>query len=320
MKILVTGAAGFIGCFVSEGLLKQGHTVVGIDNLSNYYNPDLKKSRVGKLQAKYGTSFPFSFKRVDITNEFELLSFLEKEFFDCVIHLAAQAGVRYSLEAPKEYIENNIVGFSNLVEALRDKTNRIIFASSSSVYGEREGLFGVEDNTDQPESVYAATKKCNEILAAAYSKRYNIKFHGLRFFTVYGPYGRPDMAPWLFTENVIVSKPIRLFNHGDMHRDFTYIDDAVSGVLKVVERDDLPNYAIYNIARGDTVRLVDFIQIVEQCTKKKAVIEFVEHQEGDVKRTAADISLTKSLFGYNPQIPIEEGLKRFIDWYIEYRS
>ncbi len=340
MKILVTGAAGFIGFFVSKKLLEKGHSVVGLDNINDYYEVQLKYDRLAQLgiepdQAKVydkkveSTSEPeFSFIRLNIEDR-EVLPFLfAKEKFDVVCNLAAQAGVRYSLENPEAYVDSNIVGFLNILECCRHyNIKHLVYASSSSVYGLNTKIpFETTDNVDHPISLYAATKKSNELMAHTYSHLYNFPSTGLRLFTVYGPWGRPDMAMFLFTDAIVKGAPIKVFNQGKMERDFTYIDDITEGVVRVIEgsvekRLELKElYKVYNIGNNNSVKLLDFISAIEKSLGKVAVKEMLPMQPGDVTRTWANVNdLTKD-YNYCPGTPIEKGVDNFINWYLEFHK
>ena len=332
MKILVTGAAGFIGFFVSKKLLDLGHKITGIDNLNDYYDVELKNNRLKNID-----SDNFNFFNIDLVDEPSLNSIFLDEKIDCVINLAAQAGVRYSLKNPHTYINSNIVGFSNILEACRhNNVKHLIYASSSSVYGMNKSVpFSVKDNVDHPASLYAATKKSNELLAHSYSHLYNIPTTGLRFFTVYGPWGRPDMAYFLFTKAILEGNPIKVFNKGDMKRDFTYIDDIVFGITSLLEKSpksiqDLNStsksssssapYALYNIGNNSPVELGKFIETIEDILGIEATKEYYEMQPGDMKETYADIEEFSNLTGFKPLTSLEDGLKNFIDWYKDYYS
>ena len=334
MKVLVTGAAGFIGYHYSKFLLEQGYDVIGIDNLNNYYNVQLKKDRLKKL-----TSFKtFDFVKGDISNLQVLEEIFRKNIFEYVVNLAAQAGVRYSIENPHAYIESNIVGFINILECCRHNNIRhLIYASSSSVYGANETMpFSIHDNIDHPLSLYAASKKSNELMAHTYSNLYMLPTTGLRFFTVYGPWGRPDMALFMFTKAILDDKPIDVFNYGNMMRDFTYIDDIVDGIFRTMNNVASINplwsglkpdpgsskapWRVYNIGNSNPVKLMNFISAIEKSTGKKAIINKMPMQPGDVPSTYADIeSLTKEL-GYEPKTNIDEGVSNFVKWYREYYS
>lgn len=335
MKILVTGAAGFIGFHVVKRLLEQGHEVVGIDNINSYYDVRLKYDRLfetGIIEKEIdhhifvkSKIFPlYRFMQLDLTEREHLHSLFEKEYFSHVVHLAAQAGVRYSLENPFAYINSNVVGFINILEACRHfSVKHLVYASSSSVYGANTKLpFKECDRTDNPESLYAVTKKSNELMAFTYSKLYNIPTTGVRFFTVYGPWGRPDMAPTLFMQAISTGETIRVFNHSNMERDFTYIDDIVAGLIKIIPsppKVEIPN-AIYNMGCSSPVRIMDFIATIEKVTEKKAILNMVDMQPGDVVATYADTSLLEKFFGYKPSTPLNLGLQKFHEWFKEYYS
>lgn len=334
MKILVTGAAGFIGYHLCEKLLSIGHTVIGLDNINDYYDVRLKYSRLQNLgisqshitynQICGSSIFPdrFGFIKLNIEDRENLPALFAKESFDAVCNLAAQAGVRYSLENPFAYVESNIVGFLNILEACRNyKVNRLVYASSSSIYGSNEKVpFSVDDNVDHPISLYAATKKSNELMAHTYSHLFGIQTVGLRFFTVYGPWGRPDMAMFLFTEAILNNKPIKVFNNGELSRDFTYIDDIIDGVTAVLINEDKKEtlYSLYNIGNSSPVKLIDFIEQIEKTTGKKVIKEFLPMQPGDVEKTWADVTDFKKEFGYNPRTNVREGVEKFIQWYKAY--
>lgn len=328
-KVLVTGGAGFIGSRLCERLAERGWGVIAIDNLNDYYDPRLKIARLsrmgidfqGKLESVRSSIFEnLEFLRLDITDRDKLQSLFKDKKFDSVMNLAAQAGVRYSIENPYSYIQNNIVGFLNLLECARNfPLRRFVYASSSSVYGGNEkSPFSEDDNVDNPVSLYAATKKSNEVMARAYHNLYGIPAIGLRFFTVYGPWGRPDMAPMLFASAITTGKPIKIFNKGDMKRDFTYIDDIVDGIIRILESDKVVSIEndIYNIGRGCPVDLMKFIHILETELGKKAVKEYLPMQKGDVKTTFADTSRLKKDFGYSPQTSLETGVNEFAKWFI----
>ena len=335
MKIIVTGAAGFIGFHVVKRLLEQGCEVVGIDNINSYYDVKLKYNRlfetgIAEKEIKpnvfvQSKTFPsYRFMQLDITEKKMLSSLFEAERFSHVIHLAAQAGVRYSLVNPDAYIKSNIVGFMNILESCRRfPVKHLVYASSSSVYGaNRELPYRESDRTDTPVSLYAATKKSNELIAYTYSNLYNIPTTGIRFFTVYGPWGRPDMAPTLFMMAITTNKTIRVFNHSKMKRDFTYIDDIVDGLMKIVPTPPKGENlnAIYNIGCSSPVRIMDFIKTIESVTKKKAVVNMVDMQPGDVVETYADTSLLERDFNYKPSTDLSVGIKKFYDWFKEYYS
>lgn len=331
MNILITGAAGFIGFHTAEKLLQQGESIVGIDNLNDYYTPQLKEDRL-KLLSSYKN---FTFVKLDINDNDGLENLFSKYKFTDVIHLAAQAGVRYSLKNPRAYVDANLAGFVNILECCRhNDIKHLIFASSSSVYGANiKKPFTESDRVDHPVSLYAATKKANELLAHSYASLYNLPCTGLRFFTVYGPWGRPDMAYFKFVKNIINGTTIDVYNNGSMRRDFTYIDDIVNGVLQVLKKPAQPDpdwsskisaeisyapYRIYNIGNGNPVQLLDFIKTIENILGKKAVLNMQPMQDGDVTETFADISLLREQFGYQPKIKIADGMKRFVDWYKNY--
>ena len=332
MKILVTGAAGFIGFHLTIYLLKRGDEVVGFDNLNNYYEVKLKHDRLAILSNHQS----FTFVQADLSDRVAVEKVFAEHRFDRVINLAAQAGVRYSLENPHAYIDANIVGFMNILEACRhNKIEHLTYASSSSVYGSNTEMpFSVHHNVDHPVSLYAATKKANELMAHTYSHLYGLPTTGLRFFTVYGPWGRPDMALFLFTRAIIEGRPIKVFNNGMMRRDFTYIDDIVEGVVRVSDRIAPPNpdwdgmkpdpatsrapYRIYNIGNNRPVELLRFIEIIEKKLGKTAVKEMLPMQPGDVPATYADVDDLMRDTGFAPATPLESGISRFIDWYREY--
>ena len=333
-KILVTGAAGFIGFHVSKKLIDLGFEVYGIDNLNAYYDVRLKLDRLKELgidiqseifmrqqEVKSGSNESFRFSQMDLVDEHRLDHLFLKEKFDAVINLAAQAGVRYSIENPKAYIQANVVGFMNILEACRsNQIKHLIYASSSSVYGNQQKVpFSEKDRVDHPISLYAATKKSNELMAHVYSHLYGLKTTGLRFFTVYGPWGRPDMAPFLFTKAILSETPIKVFNNGDLMRDFTYIEDIVKGIIEVLITDKIQeNYNIYNIGNNTPVKLLDFIQAVELACNKKAQLDFYPMQDGDVYQTFADIEDLKAVTGYIPKVKINEGIQEFVNWYKAY--
>lgn len=317
-NILVTGAAGFIGFHLSKRLLDEGKKVIGFDNMNPYYDVRLKESRLNILK-EYDN---FIFIKGDLADKEAVNHIFEQDQPEIVVNLAAQAGVRYSIENPGAYIESNIIGFFNILEACRyHKPKHLIYASSSSVYGANKKVpFSTEDKTDQPVSLYAATKKSNELLAYAYSKLYSIPSTGLRFFTVYGPYGRPDMAYYSFTEKIIKGEPIKVFNNGDMYRDFTYIDDIVEGIYRLltfIPKEDENNvqHKVYNIGNNHPEKLMDFIEILEECIGKKAVKEFYPMQPGDVYQTFADVGDLMEDVGFKPDTSLVNGLARFIYWY-----
>jgi UDP-glucuronate 4-epimerase len=315
MKVLVTGAAGFIGMHSARRLLDRGDEVVGIDNLSPYYSVELKRARLARLQHP-----AFRFRQVDIANADSLKKVFGEERPDTVLHLAAQAGVRYSLENPDSYIQTNIVGFANLLECCRRQPPRhLVYASSSSVYGANQKLPWAEsDNVDHPISLYAATKKSNELTAHVYSHLFGLNTTGLRYFTVYGPWGRPDMSAWLFAQAILEGKPISVFNHGDMQRDFTYVDDIVEGTLRVLDKPS--RYAIYNIGNHTPVKLMDYIATLERALGKKAKLEMKPMQPGDVKATYADTAALAKAVGFAPSTPLEVGIGRFAEWFKSYKA
>jgi UDP-glucuronate 4-epimerase len=331
-KVLVTGAAGFIGFHLCRRLLHEGYTVVGIDNMSAYYDVRLKESRLEQLK----THDRFTFEKLDIANLKGLKTLFSRESFEVVVNLAAQAGVRYSLENPHAYVEANVVGFVNLLECCRHhQVKHFVFASSSSVYGANTQMpFSVHHNVDHPVSLYAASKKSNELMAHTYSHLFDLACTGLRFFTVYGPWGRPDMALFLFADAIFKDKPIKVFNHGKMLRDFTYIDDIVEGVVRVMRRmpeanpswsSDAPDpgtsyvrYKIYNIGNNQPVELTTFIETIEDIIGKKAKKNFMDLQAGDVPATYADIDDLIQDVGFKPSTPLETGIRNFIDWYKDY--
>jgi UDP-glucuronate 4-epimerase len=311
VKVLVTGVAGFIGMHCAKRLLERGDEVVGIDNLSPYYSVQLKRDRLAQLQG-------LGFDQLDIADGEAFSKWFEKNKPERVLHLAAQAGVRYSLENPAAYIQANLVGFANLLECCRrHPPEHLVYASSSSVYGANRELPWTEtQNVDHPVSLYAATKKSNELLAHVYSHLYGLHATGLRYFTVYGPWGRPDMSPILFAQAITQGKPIEVFNRGDMQRDFTYIDDIVEGTLRVLERP--ARYAVYNIGNHEPVALLDYIAALERALGKKAKLEMRPMQPGDVKATYADTTALARAVGFAPSTPLETGLARFAQWFTSY--
>lgn len=338
MKVLVTGAAGFIGYHTAKALLDRGHSVVGIDNINDYYDPTLKLARLKELgvttdlnalpdQDYTSTSFEnFRFIKLDITDRTNLPILFKEQNFDVVCHLAAQAGVRYSIENPEAYIDSNIVGFLNILECCRhNNITHLLYASSSSVYGNNTSVpFKTTDNVDHPISLYAATKKSNELMAHTYSHLFGLPTTGLRFFTVYGPWGRPDMAMLLFTEAILNGRPINVFNYGNMERDFTYVDDIVKGIVHIIEGDLTQRidagqlYKVYNIGNSKSVKLTDFIEAIEKTLGIKADKNLLPMQDGDVAKTWADVEDLINDFDYCPNTPIAIGVARFIDWYREY--
>ena len=331
MKVLVTGAAGFIGFHVSLALLTSGDEVVGVDNLNDYYDVRLKEARLDEIRM-HGNSKNFHFVKLDISNTQALLELFATQKPQRVIHLAAQAGVRYSLQNPHAYVQSNLVGFTNILEACRyNNVEHLVYASSSSVYGGNTKLpFSEQDNVDHPVSLYAATKKANELMAHTYSHLYNIPTTGLRFFTVYGPWGRPDMSPFLFARAILSGKPIQVFNYGDMMRDFTYIDDVVEGVIRVLNKAataETPEasgiaaqapYRIFNIGNSQPEKLIDFIGALEAALGKVAVKEFLPMQLGDVKATFADTSSLEAWVCFKPCTSLEKGIGGFAYWYTNF--
>ncbi len=332
MGIVVTGAAGFIGFHLSKQLLSEGYEVIGIDNLNDYYDVHLKKERLKLLEA----NSKFTFFKIDLANQDELHSIFKNHSIEIVINLAAQAGVRFSLINPHSYIHSNLSGFLNILEACRHyPVDHLIYASSSSVYGANSKIpFSEKDSVDHPVSIYAASKKANELMAHTYSHLYGIPTTGLRFFTVYGPWGRPDMAYYSFTRDIIEGNPIKVFNNGDMSRDFTFIDDIVEGIVRLLHRPPKPNtewdcenpdpcssnapFKIYNIGNNKPVKLLDFIRILEEKIGKKAKMVFLPMQPGDVKMTYADITDLQKDIGFSPSTPLEAGLDSFVDWYKQF--
>lgn len=340
-NILVTGSAGFIGFHLSARLISLGYRVSGLDSVNSYYDVALKEARIHQLIQKAKTSAGadhalFSFHRLDIVDKSAIVELFRKEQFDYVIHLAAQAGVRYSLENPQAYVDSNLVGFMNVLEACRTYTpQHLIFASSSSVYGLNSKVpFSTAQNTDHPVSLYAATKKANEVIAHSYAHLFNIPVTGLRFFTVYGPWGRPDMAYFSFTKKIIDREPIEIFNNGDLMRDFTYVDDIVNGIVALMEKTPEGNslfdpmapdpssssapFRIFNIGNNHPVRLMDFVDTLEKLIGEKAIKVFKPMQAGDVFATHADIDNLTDLVGFKPVTSLQTGLRYFIDWYKDY--
>ena len=327
MKVLLTGVAGFIGYHVALKLLARGDTVIGVDNLNDYYDVRLKQARLADIEAHQNAK-NFSFIKLDLAENAATQQLFTHEKPDSVIHLAAQAGVRYSLENPHAYISSNIVAFTNILEACRAiKPQHLVYASSSSVYGGNTKLpFSEADSVDHPVSLYAATKKANELMAHTYSHLYGLPTTGLRFFTVYGPWGRPDMSPFLFADAIINNKPIKVFNHGDMMRDFTYIDDIVEGVIRVLDKPATSStnsgapYRVFNIGNNQPEQLMDFIGLLESAIGKTAQKEFLPMQAGDVKATYADTSALKAWVGFKPHTPLNEGVEKFVNWYRQFYS
>ena len=328
MKILVTGAAGFIGFHVVQALLARGDVVIGIDNLNDYYDVSLKEARLNEIQAHVNAK-NFNFIKQDIAHSQTLQDIFATHKPQRVVHLAAQAGVRYSIQNPHAYVQSNLVGFTNILEACRHhNVEHLVYASSSSVYGGNTKLpFNEQDNVDHPVSLYAATKKANELMAHTYSHLYKLPTTGLRFFTVYGPWGRPDMSPFLFANAILTGKPIQVFNHGDMMRDFTYIDDIVEGVIRVLDKPATAEnpqgdgiaanapYRIFNIGNNQPEKLMDFIGELEAALGKIAVKEFLPMQPGDVKATFADTSALEAWIGFKPSTSLKVGINRFAEWY-----
>jgi UDP-glucuronate 4-epimerase len=332
MKVLVTGAAGFIGNAVSRRLLGRGDSVVGLDNLNDYYDVALKEARLDLVR----DHDRFSFVRMDLEDDAGVMGMFANEGFDRVVHLAAQAGVRYSLENPRAYIDSNIIGTLNILEGCRHHpVEHLVYASSSSVYGANTRMpFSVHDNVDHPLSLYAGTKKANELMAHTYSNLYGIPTTGLRFFTVYGPWGRPDMALFYFTRSILAGEPIDVFNYGNHRRDFTYIDDIVEGIIRTLDHvatanpdwnSDQPDpgtsrapYRLYNIGNSKPVELNHYIEVIEDCLGRKAEKNLLPMQPGDVPDTYADVQALSQDTGYHPDTPVEVGIKRFVEWYLDF--
>jgi len=316
MKVLVTGAAGFIGSYVSQALLKQGYQVIGLDNLNAYYDVQLKKDRL----AWFDNEVNFEFIQIDLADREAMADLFASHQFDVVVNLAAQAGVRYSIDYPHAYVDSNLVGFLNVLEGCRNGgVKHLLFASSSSVYGENQKIpFAVEDRVDHPISLYAATKKSNELMAHAYAHLYGIAMTGLRFFTVYGPWGRPDMAYFSFTKAICEGKTIDVYNHGNMKRDFTYIDDVVEAVIRLVKREPQQLYKIYNIGNHSPETLMDFIAYIESALGMEAKKNYLPMQAGDILETYADVQDLMADVGFKPDTSVEEGLRRFVEWYRGY--
>ena len=327
MKVLLTGVAGFIGHAVCMSLLGRGDTVIGVDSLNDYYDVSLKQARLDNIHA-HANAENFKFFKLDLAEQIATAKLFETEKPDSVIHLAAQAGVRYSLENPHAYINSNIVAFTNVLEACRAIQSRhLVYASSSSVYGGNTKLpFSETDNVDHPVSLYAATKKANELMAYTYSHLYGLPTTGLRFFTVYGPWGRPDMSPFLFAAAIFKGEPIKVFNHGDMMRDFTYIDDIVEGIIRVLDKPATPSMQanisapcrLFNIGNNQPEKLLDFIGLLENAIGKTAQKEFLPMQAGDVKATYADTSALEAWVNFKPNTPLQEGVENFVIWYRQY--
>lgn len=332
MRVLVTGAAGFIGAEAAAALVARGDDVIGIDNLNAYYDPALKRARLERLAHEPR----FAFTQLDLADRDGMQALFANGRFDRVLHLGAQAGVRYSMSHPQAYIDSNLTGFGNILEGCRDQgVAHLVYASSSSVYGANtQTPFGLDQNVDHPVSLYAATKKANELMAHSYSHLYGLPTTGLRFFTVYGPWGRPDMAPFIFTRKILAGEPIEVFNEGRHERDFTYVDDIVEGVLRVLDRaatpdpdwsGDRPNPAtssapwrIYNIGNADPVPLLDFIATIEKAAGRRAIMQMKPRQPGDVLRTSADVSALEAATGFRPHTPIAEGVGKLVRWYRGY--
>ena len=332
MKIIITGAAGFIGFHLSKKLLDDSYQIIGIDNLNDYYDPNLKQSRL-EILGKYNN---FNFHKVDLIDKAAVDNIFETYQPTHVINLAAQAGVRYSIENPYAYVDSNLTGFMNILEVCRNyPVEHLLYASSSSVYGgNKVAPFSTNHNVDHPVSLYAATKKSNELMAHTYSHLYGVPTTGLRFFTVYGPYGRPDMAYFSFTKDILAGKPIKVFNHGKMERDFTYVDDIVEGIVKLIDKAPAPNkywdeskddlstsfapYKIYNIGNNNPVQLMRFINALESALGKEAEKVYMDMQPGDVLRTYADVSDLERDINFKPSTSIEDGLAKFVEWYKEY--
>jgi UDP-glucuronate 4-epimerase len=330
MTLLITGSAGFIGYHLCEKLLNLGHQVIGIDNINGYYDINLKMTRLRELgilnvnenqttiSQKYGTNFQFI--KMNLEDRLQLPHVFEKYKIDVVCNLAAQAGVRYSIEEPMVYIESNVVGFMNLLECMRyANVKKLVYASSSSVYGNSDKVpFSTEDAVDHPISLYAATKKSNELMAHTYSHLFDIQTIGLRFFTVYGPWGRPDMAMFLFTDAILNQKPIQVFNHGELYRDFTYIDDIIAGIVATLTVPSEKKYALYNIGNSQPVKLVDFIAEIEKVTQLEAKKNMLPMQPGDVEKTWADVSELQRDYNYHPSTSIATGVAEFVKWYRDF--
>ncbi|HEX9626146.1 MAG TPA: NAD-dependent epimerase [Acidiferrobacterales bacterium] len=334
MHIMITGVAGFIGSTLALRLLERGDSVYGVDNLNDYYSVELKQARL----QRFADHPRFTFEKLDIADRAGMADLFRRERFDAVMNLAAQAGVRYSLVNPGAYIDANLVGFGNILEGCRQsRVGHLVFASSSSVYGANtKQPFSEHDNVDHPVSLYAASKKANELMAHSYAHLFGLSCTGLRFFTVYGPWGRPDMALFLFTQGILEGTPIKVFNHGKMVRDFTYIDDIVEGVIRVIDRPAKPNpgwtglapdsatsyapYRVFNIGNNQPVELMRYIEVLEDCLGKKAVKEMLPMQDGDVPSTVADVSELTAATGFKPATPVEVGIRRFVEWYREYHK
>jgi UDP-glucuronate 4-epimerase len=332
MKVLVTGAAGFIGSHVAHYLLDRGDEVVGLDNLNDYYDVSLKEARLARLQPRQG----FRFAKLDLADREGIANLFRREHFDRVVNLAAQAGVRYSLENPHSYVDSNVTGFLNILEGCRhNQVEHLVYASTSSVYGAHTKMpFSVHEHVDHPLAIYAATKKANELMAHSYSHLFGLPTTGLRFFTVYGPWGRPDMALFLFTKKILAGEPIDVFNHGNHRRDFTYVDDIVKGVVRALDYIAQPNlnwsgdepdpasssapYRIYNIGNSRPVRLMHYIEVLEECLGREAKKNMLPLQAGDVPDTYADTLDLEEDVGYRPNTSVEEGVRNFVAWYRDY--
>lgn len=331
MRILVTGGAGFIGSSLAHALLARGDEVICLDNLNDYYDPRLKEARLARLRPRAG----FSFTQADIADQGAMRALFAGQRFDCVVNLAAQAGVRYSLVNPHAYVDANVTGFLNILEGVRHHGGHLVFASSSSVYGGNTRLpFRESDAVDHPVSLYAATKRANELMAHSYAHLFGVRATGLRFFTVYGPWGRPDMALFLFTKGILAGEPIPVFNEGRMVRDFTYIDDIVEGVVRVIDdpaapdpewNSDAPSPAtskapwrIFNMGNNRRVELMRYIRAIEAALGRKAVLNLLPMQPGDVEATEADTTRLEAAVGFRPNTPVEEGVRRFVAWYLDY--
>jgi len=332
MRLLVTGAAGFIGSVLAHRLLDRGDQVIGLDNLNDYYDVRLKEARLARLEPRAG----FRFVRLDIVDRKAMAELFRTERFDSVMHLAAQAGVRYSIENPMAYVDANLVGFANILEGCRHSgVGHLVFASTSSVYGASTKMpFSEHGGTDHPLTLYAATKKANEVMAHSYANLYGLPCTGLRFFTVYGPWGRPDMALFKFTKGIVAGEPIPVFNRGEMVRDFTYVDDIAEGIVRVIDRPAAPDpawdgnspdpatsfapYRIFNIGNNQPVKLMRYIEVLEQCLGRKAKLDLMPMQAGDVPATFADVSDLETAVGFRPATSVEEGVSRFVAWYKDY--
>lgn len=327
MSVLVTGAAGFIGMHVARALLDRGERVIGIDSLNAYYDPALKHARLAQLAGRNG----FYFHQIDFSDRAAMAEFdAAHPEIDRIVHLGAQAGVRYSIEQPFDYLQSNLTGHLVMMEMARGRMDKglrhLVYASSSSVYGaNREIPFSVDDKTDRPMSFYGATKKANEVMSYSYASLYGIPLTGLRFFTVYGPWGRPDMSPWLFADRILRGRPIEVFNHGRMRRDFTYIDDIVAGVVASLDRPpvataEMPPARVYNLGNNEPVALLDYIRVIEAACGREAQLDMKPMQPGDVLETYADIEASRRDLGYEPTTPIEAGIPRFVDWFRGYHG